>query len=152
LVGAVNDRPDDFVAFPAPAGPRGRGYMSVIGGLAIPVGAPNRAGAERLIAYLTAPAQQLAMLKELAFFPVTAGAAPADPGAGGPLAAAVQRQSGAADALPTLLPVGLGARGNDFNKVYLDTFTRIVLKNEPVQPVLDEQARVLQAILNEVRA
>jgi multiple sugar transport system substrate-binding protein len=64
----------------------------------------------------------------------------------------VQRQGAATDALPTLLPVGLGGRGNDFNKVYLDTFTRIVLKAEPVQQVLDEQASILQAILNETRA
>jgi multiple sugar transport system substrate-binding protein len=153
LVGALNERPDEFVAFPAPAGPRGRGFMSVIGGLAIPVGAPNRAGAERLIAYLTAPERQIAMLKELAFFPVTGVNIPADLVAGVQLEAmAVQRQAMAGDSLPALLPVGLGARGNDLNRVYLDTFTRIVLKAEPVQQVLDEQTPVLQAILNETGA
>ncbi len=46
LINAVKDRPDDFVMFPAPAGPKGRGYMPVIAGLAIPKGAANREGAE----------------------------------------------------------------------------------------------------------
>ena len=32
-----------------------------------------------------------------------------------------------------LLPVGLGAKGGEFNKVYFDTFQRIVLRGEPVQ-------------------
>ena len=33
----------------------------------------------------------------------------------------------------SLLPVGLGAKGGEFNKVYMDTFQRIVLRNEPVK-------------------
>ncbi|NJN36976.1 MAG: extracellular solute-binding protein [Nitrospiraceae bacterium] len=32
LAQAFNDRPDDFVAFPAPAGPSGRGFMPVLAG------------------------------------------------------------------------------------------------------------------------
>jgi len=31
---ALTTQPDQFVAFPAPAGPKGRGYMPVIAGLA----------------------------------------------------------------------------------------------------------------------
>jgi multiple sugar transport system substrate-binding protein len=153
LSGALNERPGDFVVFPAPAGPRGRGFLTIIGGLAIPKGAPNTAGAERLIDYLTRPEGQGAMLKELAFFPVTGVPAPPDLAAGIALeAAAVAQQSAAEDGVPALLPVGLGARGNDFNRVYLETFTRIVLKNEPPATVLDEQAPALQAILNETQA
>ena len=30
LAAAFNERPDDFIAFPAPAGPTGRGFMPVI--------------------------------------------------------------------------------------------------------------------------
>ena len=41
LADAFNKRPDDFVAFPAPAGPTGRGFMPVIAGIAIPSTAPD---------------------------------------------------------------------------------------------------------------
>jgi multiple sugar transport system substrate-binding protein len=39
----------------------------------------------------------------------------------------VQAQSKAADAKVALLPIGLGAKGGEFNKVQLDTFQRIVI-------------------------
>jgi multiple sugar transport system substrate-binding protein len=45
LVNALKTQPDNFVAFPAPKGPKGRGYMPVLAGLAIPKSAPNAAGA-----------------------------------------------------------------------------------------------------------
>src|SRR6266540_663823 len=102
LINAVKDRPNDFVLVPAPAGPKGRGFMPVIAGFGIPKGAPNRAGAEQLVEFLTQPKQQVATLRELAFFPAT--------------------------------------------------FTRIALKNEPIQQVLDEQAKVLQGIMDETKA
>jgi multiple sugar transport system substrate-binding protein len=56
------------------------------------------------------------------------------------------------DLITVLLPVGLGAKGGEFNKVYVDTFTRIVLNKEPVAKVLDEQAATLRAILEETKA
>jgi multiple sugar transport system substrate-binding protein len=65
---------------------------------------------------------------------------------------AVALQSGADNALPSLLPVGLGAKGGEFNKVFLDSFQRIVLRNEDVQTVLDEQAKIMQALLDETKA
>jgi multiple sugar transport system substrate-binding protein len=153
LINAVKEKPDDFVLLPAPAGPKGRGYMPVLAGLAIPKGAPNRAGAEQLIEYLTQPEQQIATLRENAFFPVTNVTVPQDLPAGVRLEGeAVQKQSAAKDALPSLLPVGLGAKGGEFNKVYLDTFQRIVLNNEPVEQVLTQQATTLQQILNDTKA
>jgi multiple sugar transport system substrate-binding protein len=153
LINAVLARPDDFLLVPAPTGPRGRGFMPVLTGLGIPKGAPNRAGAEQLIDYLTQPRQQAAALRELAFFPATNAEIPQDLPAGLRLEAdAVARQTKAPDALPSLLPVGLGARNEEFNKVYLDAFTRIVLREGPIQQVLDEQAQVLQGILDETEA
>jgi multiple sugar transport system substrate-binding protein len=150
---ALTTSPNDFVTFPAPAGPKGRAFMPVLAGLAIPTGAPNRAGAELLIDYLTQPAQQIATAREVAFFPVTNAAIPADLSPGVKLEAqAIQAQSSASDGLPALLPVGLGAKGGDFNKVYVDTFTRIVVNKEPVQTVLEDQAKILQGILNDVKA
>ena len=61
---------------------------------------------------------------------------------------AVKKQAASADALPSLLPVGLGAKGGDYNKVFLDTFQRIVLKGEAVQGVLDDEAKILQGIMD----
>ena len=41
LADAFNQKPDDFVAFPAPAGPAGRGFMPVVAGIGIPRTAPD---------------------------------------------------------------------------------------------------------------
>jgi multiple sugar transport system substrate-binding protein len=51
-------------------------------------------------------------------------------------------------ALPSLLPIGLGAEGGNFNKVYRDTFTRIVTNGENVSSVLADEATQLQAIMD----
>lgn len=153
LISVANDRPNDFVLVPAPAGPKGRGFMPVLAGLAIPKGAPNRAGAEQVIDYLTQPRQQANTALNLAFFPVTNAQVPAEQSAGIKLESdAVRKQSSARDALPSLLPIGLGAKGGDFNNVYLDTFQRIVLKNEDIQTVLSSEATTLQGIIDESKA
>mgnify|MGYP005867469027 FL=1 len=61
-------------------------------------------------------------------------------------------QAASADALPALLPQGLGGKGGDFNKVYRDTFTRIVLNGEDINTVLAEEKVTLQAIMDETGA
>jgi multiple sugar transport system substrate-binding protein len=153
LINVAKDRPNDFVLVPSPAGPKGRGFMPVLAGLAIPKGAPNRAGAEQLIDYLTQPKQQANTAANLAFFPVTSAPVPAELNPGIKLESdAVQKQAAAKDALVSLLPIGLGAKGGDFNTVYLDTFQRIIIKNEDVQAVLDAQAKTLQGIMDESKA
>ncbi len=153
LINAVKDRPDDFVVMPSPAGPKGRGFMPVLAGLGIPKGAPNRAGAEQLIEYLTRPQVQITTLREVAFFPVVDAPTPQDLPAGIRLQAeGVAKQSAAKDALPSLLPVGLGGQGGEYNKVFLDTFTRIVIKGEDVAKVLDEEAKIMQGILDTTKA
>jgi len=50
------------------------------------------------------------------------------------------------DAVPSLLPVGLGAQGNEFKQGLHRYLTRIVINNEDVQPVLNDQAAKLQAV------
>ncbi|WP_414475485.1 extracellular solute-binding protein [Microvirga sp. M2] len=150
---ALTLQPDQFVAFPAPAGPKGRGYMPVIAGLAIPKDTPNRAGAVAVIEHLTKPETQLATAAEVGFFPVVKAELPADLAPGiKALAGAVAATQNAKDALVSLLPVGLGAKGGEFNKVYMDSFQRIVLRNEPVKDVLEDQAKVLDALMKETGA
>jgi multiple sugar transport system substrate-binding protein len=153
LKDALNAKPDDFVTFPAPSGPKGRGFMPVIAGLSVPKGAPNRAGAEALISHLTSPAVQIAHAREVGFFPVVKADLPADMPAGSKLiASAVAAQAGSKDALVSLLPMGLGAKGGEFNKVYNDTFQRVVIRGEDVKTVLAAQAAALKAIMEETKA
>lgn len=148
LIDALRTAPDEYVAFPAPAGPKGRGYMPVVAGLAIAKGAPDRAGAAALIEHLTTPRTQLVTAAEVGFFPVVRAELPADLNPGVRLAAgAIAATQNARDAVVTLLPVGLGDKGGEFNKVYLDAFQRIVLRGEPVRAVLDAEAETLRGIL-----
>jgi multiple sugar transport system substrate-binding protein len=153
LKDALAAKPNDFVTFPAPAGPKGRGYMPVVAGLAIPKGAPNRAGAVAVIEHLTKPETQLITAAEVGFFPVVKAELPATLAPGVKLlASAVGATSGARDALPSLLPIGLGAKGGEFNKVYMDAFQRIVLRGEPIKDVLAAQAKVLDGLMQETKA
>lgn len=154
LINALRERPQDFVAFPAPIGPKGRGFMPVLTGLGIVKSAPNPEGAASVIEYLTRPDVQLAILREIGgFFPVIQVAMPADLPAGVKLAAeAVAKQSASPNAVPSLLPVGLGVRDGEFNRVFVDTFARIVLRREDVRRVLDQQAEKMRRIMEEAKA
>ena len=153
LVQAFNEQPENFVAFPAPAGPAGRGYMPVIVGLGIPNDAPNPDAAIALIDYLTQPETQAKILRELAFFPVVTGVDTADLPAGIALeAAAVEATVNADDALPALIPVGLGARGGDMNQIYRNAFDRVVIDGEDVSTVLEAEAANLQTLLEDTGA
>lgn len=153
LAGAFNDRPDDFIAFPAPAGPTGRGFMPVVVGIAVPTTAPDMEAAKKLIAYMVKPETQVATLKATNFFPVVSTELPDDmPAAVKISGAAIAAMSGSADANPGLLPVGLGKLGGEFNQVYVDAFERIVLGGEDVREVLDSQAETLRGVMNEAGA
>ncbi len=150
LAQAFNERPDDFVAFPAPAGPTGRGFMPVIAGVGIPKTAPDMDAAKALVAHMLKPETQLATLRATNFFPVVDVELPGDlPPAVQAAGGAVAKMSGAADANPGLLPAGLGAKGGEFNRVFVDAFERIVLANQDIRTVLDDQKGALEAIMNE---
>lgn len=149
LLDALRQKPNDFVAFPAPAGPKGRGYMPVLAGLAIAKDAPDPKGAAALISYLTEPSTQLTTARAVGFFPTVKATLPADldPGVKA-AAAAIAATENAKDALPALLPVGLGTHGGEFDKVMLDTFQLIVLRGGKPHDALAREAPVLQKILN----
>jgi multiple sugar transport system substrate-binding protein len=153
LLDAFSQQPEDFVAFPAPAGPEGRGFMPVIVGLGIPEAAPNPDGGAALIDFLTQPSTQEEVLQQLGFFPVVAGVDTSALPEGIDIeAGAVSAQANASDALPALLPVGLGERGGEINQIYRNAFDRIVLDGEDIVTVLDEEAANLQALLDETGA
>jgi multiple sugar transport system substrate-binding protein len=153
LADAFNQRPDDFVAFPAPAGPAGRGFMPVLAGIAVPQGAPDMDNAMALVEYMMQDETQIATLLATNFYPVTNVALPDDlPPSAVALNAAINAMTSGDDALPALLPVGLGDLGGQFNQVYTDTFERIILANQDIRTVLDEQAGTLRSLMEQAGA
>jgi multiple sugar transport system substrate-binding protein len=153
LVNALRTRPDQFVAFPPPKGPRGRGYMPVLAGLAIPRTAPNPSGARQLIRWLTGVPVQARTLGSVGFFPVVGSRLSKQTGAGLlKMNSAVSRTQRARDALESLLPIGLGVESGNFSRIYTDTFVRIVVRGESIQRVLSDQGRQLQEIMNKTGA
>ncbi len=153
LIEAFNEQPEQFVAFPAPAGPAGRGFMPVVVGLGVPANAPNPDGAVALIQFLLQPETQGAVLQNLGFFPVVAGVDTSDLPEGIAIEqAAVSAQASAPDALPALLPVGLGARGGELNEIFKAAANRVLLDGEDIQTVLDQEAAHIQALLDDTGA
>jgi multiple sugar transport system substrate-binding protein len=153
LIGALRRRPGEFVAFPAPSGPKGLGYMPVLAGLAVPRAAPDRAGAAALIDYLTRPRTQIETARTVGFLPVVKVTRPPDLDPGVRMAdAAIAAMQSAGDALPALAPMGLGERDGEFDQVFMNTFRRIVLNGEPPHMVLDSEAETLDRLLSETGA
>jgi multiple sugar transport system substrate-binding protein len=127
--------------------------MPVLAGLAIPRTAPNKAGARELIRHLLKVSTQAKTLSAVGFFPVVGGRLSQQVSAGLRLESnAVKLQQTSKAALPSLLPIGLGSEGGNFNKIYRDTFTRIVLRKEDVANVLNQQGAELQALMNKTGA
>ncbi|MBL8591159.1 MAG: ABC transporter substrate-binding protein [Devosia sp.] len=153
LADAFNQKPDEFVAFPAPSGPKGRAFMPVLAALAVPKSAPDIASAKELVKFMMQPEQQVATLLATNFFPVTDARLPADlPNSARALGPAITAMTSSPDALPALLPVGLGDKGGQFNQVYIDAFERIVLGNQDIRQVLDQQAEALRGVLTAANA
>jgi multiple sugar transport system substrate-binding protein len=148
LVGATTDRPDDWLMVPAPRGPKGRGYMLIIGGLALPAGGLERPAAEEAIRGIVSAPTQVETLRRNSFFPVTSVPLPTDlPGGISQEAEAVRAQAASPDAILALPPVGLGTRDQQVAQVFRDCFREICLNGKPVRAVLDEQAGRLSALL-----
>lgn len=153
MIDALRKRPDDFVAFAAPSGPKGLGYMPVVAGLAIPKNDPDRKTAAQLIAYLTTPEVQISTLRATAFFPIVKVNLPTDLSPGLRLAAdAIAKQAAAPNAIVSLLPVGLGEKNGEFNKIYSDTFQRIILRNQAIPAALATEASQLAALMTAAKA
>ncbi len=148
---AIIERPDDFIAIPSPAGPFGRGFITVLGGLAIPKVSPNPDAAAKLIEYLTSPEVQVKILQGVGFFPVVAEAAGALPkGALQILARGVSAQAASPDAIVSFIPGGIS---DEYKKIYKDTFFKFVVKGEPVDvKFLRAQATRLRELYLEANA
>jgi multiple sugar transport system substrate-binding protein len=150
LIKAFEQRPKDFIALPAPIGPKGRGFMAVVSGLGIPKGVALPEDPATLIDYLTQGVIQNRTLRETGFFPVVASTDDADLSPSlRELDQAVREQSDSFNSIPTLLPIGLGERGDAYNDLFMLTFSDIVLGEGDIPGVLNANAAKLQKILNE---
>ncbi len=153
LKDALEASPDEYVVLPPPAGPKGRAYMPVVVGLGIVKGAPDRAGAAAVIAHLEKPETQILTAAQTGFFPVVDARLPADlPVSIKLLGDGIAKTQAAKDALAVLLPVGIGDKGGEFNKVFIDSFQRIVLRGEPVRATLDAEAQAMRDIITATKA
>ena len=153
VLDALRQKPDAFVAFPAPSGPKGRGYMPVLVGLAVLKGAPDVDGAMALINYLSQAQSQITTARSVGFFPVVKVDLPADIEPGLRIAdTAIEKMQSSQDALPALPPIGLGERDREFDKVFMDTFQFIVLRSEDPRAVLDREAEILTRLLTKTGA
>ncbi|MFQ6065896.1 MAG: extracellular solute-binding protein [bacterium] len=147
---AIIEKPGDFAIVPVPRGLKGRGYITVAVGLGIPVGAPDKDSAIKLIEYLTRPDIQVKVLENVGFFPTVKEAEGAIPA--GPLkvlATGVLTQSGAADSVMVMIP-SLGPKGGEFTATYRDVFTRIVIEGADIETTITEAADKIRALFEEV--
>jgi multiple sugar transport system substrate-binding protein len=147
LAGAPAQAPGEYLMVPAPAGPKGRGYMSVLAGLAIPKGAPRQAEGRKLIEALSRPGTQIDVLRQNAFFPAVETRIPGDLPVGIRLQARavdLQQQEG----LLALPPARLGTQDGEMSAAFRNTFTSIVLDGDDIRATLAEQARIVQELLD----
>ncbi|MGV8985998.1 MAG: hypothetical protein ACOH2H_06905 [Cypionkella sp.] len=108
------------------------------------------AAAKALVAYMMKPETQIqiATLHATNFFPVIHAALPEDlPPSVKAAGDAIAKMSGAPDANLGLLPTGLGAKGGDFNRVFLDNFQRITLAHQDIRTVLNDEGAILEGIM-----
>jgi multiple sugar transport system substrate-binding protein len=153
VLDALRRKPNEFVAFPAPAGPKGRGYMPLLAGLAVLKGAPEANEALALIDYLTEPQTQIVTARTVGFFPVVKAELPPDLDPGLKMgAAAIEKMQSAKDALPATPPIGLGRHGREFDKVFMDTFHLVVLRGQNPRAVLDREAEKMNRLMTETGA
>jgi multiple sugar transport system substrate-binding protein len=153
LKDALEARPQDFLAVPSPAGPKGRAFMPVMSGLAIPVTSPHPDAAKALIQYLLRDDIQARILQETGFFPVVSLGQEVQLSEGLKLESdAVAAQGDAPDALPALLPTGLGDQNAAFNKIFWDAFQAIVLNQGDVDSVIGQQKEILAGIIQQTGA
>ncbi len=153
LINAFKEKPEDFIALPAPTGPEGLGFMPVIVGIAVPKNAPNPEGAKEMIKYMLQDQTQVHILREIGFFPATSIDFPGFISAGVKAEGdAVAKQAASPDAIPSLLPVGLGERGGEINKIFRDAFTSIVIDGGDITTVLAAEGANLETLLIETGA
>lgn len=153
LKNAIIEKPNDFIIFPAPSGPAGRGILQVLVGLGIPSYSARKVDAKKLITFLLAPEVQKRMLEGTGFMPVIANVK--FEGKDLPTAKiyrGVAEQSMKKDLIVSFIPGGLGRRSGEFTKIYRDIFREIILKGKDPAKVLPIFGRKLRSLYQETGA
>jgi multiple sugar transport system substrate-binding protein len=146
LLEAFRKQPDEFIAFPVPIGPKGRGFISVLAGLGMPKGSYSAAG-EKLIEYLTRPLVQVTTMESVGFLPVVEISKNENLSKGlSELVQAADEQLSSPDGILSSVPLRSADAGRSFDLVYTVAFSRIVLRNLGVQEVLERQEKILREI------
>ena len=73
LTAAMQQQPSNFVIFPAPAGPKGRGFLPVLASIGVPKTSQNQPAAKQLIEFLDGISPQAKTISTEGFFPVIGG-------------------------------------------------------------------------------
>ncbi len=152
IVDAVTRSPDKFYVVPVPAGPKGRGLLTVVAGLTVMKGAPAPDEAWKLIEYLTRPDVQVQTLQATGFLPTTVEATGKVPE--GPIKSLVEgvnRELSLPDIKTSYIPP-LGAQGPQFSQTYRTAFERIVLRGEDPGTVLSELKPQLLSLFQQAGA
>ncbi|HZD24976.1 MAG TPA: ABC transporter substrate-binding protein [Alphaproteobacteria bacterium] len=154
MIQALEAKPEDFVAFPSPIGPKGLGFAPVVLGLGIPKSASDPEAGKKLIRYLTQQDTQATTLRQVGFFPPTSNLnLPGDLNPGVRAEAnAVQAQTTSPKGIPSLLPIGLKDKTEAYDDVFRTTFEAIVLKNRAIPATLQSKAKELQTLFDSVQA
>jgi multiple sugar transport system substrate-binding protein len=151
LLQAFKERPDEFVAFPAPIGPKGRGLISVLAGLGVPKGSVS-GRSEELIDYLTRPDVQVKTMESVGFLPVVRISNRVDlPDGLRVLLQAAVAQLSSPEAILSSVPLLGGDAGRSFNLAYMVAFSRIVLRGLPIDAVLAVQESKLREAVTPIR-
>ena len=148
IINVFKENSSDFISFPAPIGPKGRGYLLVLAGIGIPSGSNTDKSTLDLIKYLTKEETQLLTMNTVGFFPVIEIKSKVNKNLE-PLYSAVMNQSKSNKSIVSITPGNLGEKSGDFNNIYLRAFSQIVLRDKNIELILNEQAEKLQQIFNE---
>jgi multiple sugar transport system substrate-binding protein len=144
LLEVFKERPGEFVAFPAPSGPKGRGFISVLAGLGLPRGISS-VDAEKLIDYLTSPEVQVLTMESVGFLPtVEIGNLAGRSGEMQTVLQAATEQLNARDGILTSVPLLGEDVGRGFDLAYMVAFSKIVLRGMDVRTVLQPLGMTLQ--------
>ncbi len=153
LKNAIIEKPDQFVIFPAPAGPAGRGILQVLVGLGVTSYSDRKDEAKKLIEYLLTPEIQKKMLEGTGFMPVITDVKFEEKNT--PTAMiyrGVSVQSAKKDLIVSFIPGGLGQRSGEFTKIYRDAFREIVLKKKNPSSILKFYGEKLRKLYRETGA
>lgn len=147
LTETFKQKPDDFISFPAPIGPKGRGYLLILTGIAVPQNKEINEKTKKLIHYLLKDEIQVTTTNIVGFFPVVE-IEKTDNLKLKEIYYAVLIQEKSKDSIPAFLPDKLGKNSSAFNYSYKSAFSKIVLRKKNIKNTMINQSIQIKKILS----